>query len=163
MSDQFTIKDSGQRQYFVSGMQRDTTEGKMRSDLIYDGPMFLRWVKHLTKGAVKYIARNWMKAQGQEEYERFLDSANRHFTIWFFWMKYGINIEQDIPTRNPLSEDHAAAVFFNINGAEYVRDKLMQRKEPNEKTPIGLAMQAQRRVDDEFAHTLRVGTTDPQR
>lgn len=119
----FEVKDSGERKQFDSGMQRDTTAGKMRPDLVRDGPMFMRWVLLLMRGLVKYDARNWMKANGQEEYDRFLESADRHYTIWYCWRRYGLNIEDpENPTREPLAEDHAAAVFFNINGAEYVND-----------------------------------------
>ena len=103
----FGIKDSGERKQFESGMVRDTTEGKIDYSLVLDGPMFKRWAEHLTKGAIKYDKRNWMKATGQAELDRFRESAIRHFIAWF----YG---ERD--------EDHAAAVIFNINGAEYVID-----------------------------------------
>jgi hypothetical protein len=121
----FVIRDSGERQQFASGMKRDTSAGKMRPDLVKDGPMFIRWVMHLTRGAVKYVARNWMLAAGQEEHDRFLESADRHFTIWYFYRKYGINIEDpENPTSEPLKEDHAAATFFNINGTEYVAERL---------------------------------------
>ena len=121
----FQVKDSGERQEFASGMVRDVTGGKMRPDLVKDGPMFLRWVRLLTKGAVKYAARNWMKAAGQEEHDRFLESAARHFEIWYTWRMYGVNIEDmDNPTREPLTEDHAAAVLFNINGTEYVAERM---------------------------------------
>lgn len=104
----FVVKDSGQRQEFDSGMVRDTDDGKVQYALIADGPMLKRWAEHLTKGAVKYDARNWMKAEGEAEYNRFRESAFRHFMQWY----YG---ESD--------EDHAAAVFFNINGAEYVEGR----------------------------------------
>lgn len=104
----FQVKDSGQRMEFESGMVRDVTEGKIRFDLVLDGPMFRRWAEHLTKGAEKYDARNWMKARGGAEYERFRESALRHFVQWYY---------------GDVDEDHAAAVFFNINGAEYVRDQ----------------------------------------
>ncbi len=131
MADSFEVKDSGERMKFESGMQRDTTTGKLRPDLIHDGPMFLRWVALMTKGAVKYEAKNWMKAAGQAEYDRFLESANRHFLIWFTYRAYGINIENpDNPTVEPLKEDHAAAVFFNVNGVEYTEERL--DKEPME-------------------------------
>ena len=103
---EFQVKDSGQRMEFDSGMVRDTTEGKVRFDLAFDGPMFARWAEHLTKGAEKYDARNWMKAQGTAELDRFRESALRHFVQWYY---------------GDVDEDHAAAVFFNINGAEYVR------------------------------------------
>lgn len=102
----FKIKDSGERQRFDSGMVRDTQEGKTDYTLILDGPMFDRWAVHMTKGASKYAARNWMQANGDAELERFKQSALRHFLQWF---------------RGEVDEDHAAAVFFNLNGAEYVK------------------------------------------
>ncbi len=104
----FAVKDSGQRQQFESGMVRDVTEGKTDYSLTLDGPMFERWAVHLTKGAAKYDKRNWMQAQGAEELDRFRESAFRHFLQWY---------------RGETDEDHAAAVFFNINGAEFVKGK----------------------------------------
>src|SRR3990167_4428414 len=98
----FIVKDSGQRQEFTSGMVRDVTTGKIDYSLILDGPMFDRWAAHLTKGAEKYSKRNWMLASGQPEYNRFKESALRHFLQWY---------------RGETDEDHAAAVYFNINGA----------------------------------------------
>jgi len=103
------IKDLGERKVFSSGMQRDVTTGKILFRLVLKGPMFNRWAQQLTLGAIKYGVDNWMKAEGQEELDRFEDSAMRHFVQW-------MNGETD--------EDHAAAVFFNINGAEYVKDRL---------------------------------------
>ena len=109
MFPEFKVKDSGKRQEFEGGMVRDTTEGKIDYSLALDGPMFERWAQHLAKGAEKYEKRNWMRAKDKETYERFRESALRHFMQWF---------------RGELDEDHAAAVFFNINGAEYMRTKL---------------------------------------
>lgn len=105
----FVIKDSGERQTFVGGMVRDIDTDKINYALVADGPMLHRWATHLTKGARKYAPRNWMMAKGEEELERFKNSAFRHFLQWYWG-------EQD--------EDHAAAVFFNINGAEYVKSRL---------------------------------------
>lgn len=104
----YQVKDSGERKVFDSGMQRDVTEGKIDYALVFDGPMFERWADHMNKGARKYEKRNWMKAAGKEEYDRFKESALRHFIQWF---------------RGETDEDHASAVFFNINGAEYVKEK----------------------------------------
>jgi hypothetical protein len=104
----FVVKDSGARQQFSGGMVRDVEVGKTDYTLVLDGPMFDRWAVHLTKGATKYEARNWMKAEGEVERERFKRSALRHFLQWF---------------RGETDEDHAAAVLFNINGAEYVKEK----------------------------------------
>lgn len=107
----YGIKDSGERVKFDSGMVRDTSVGKIDYTLIMDGPMLERWAQHLTNGAKKYEKRNWMKAGGKasgvNEYNRFKESALRHLMQWF-------SGEDD--------EDHAAAVFFNINGAEYMED-----------------------------------------
>lgn len=116
MSDNFTIKDSGVRKSFGSGMVRDVTDEKIDYSLALDGPMFKRYAIHLTKGAKKYAKRNWMLAAGEEEKERFKESALRHFIQW---------LDGD------TDEDHAAAVFFNINGHEYVKERLSNKKEPS--------------------------------
>lgn len=118
MSD-FQIKDSGKRETFTSGMVRDTQEGKAEFDRILEGPMFDRWAEHLTKGAKKYPdnpdgSANWTKASGQAELLRFRKSAARHFRQWM---------------RGDTDEDHAAAVFFNINGYEYVKERLKNANE----------------------------------
>lgn len=113
MENDFVVKDSGKRQQFTSGMVRDTTEGKTDFSLVLDGPMFVRWAIHLTKGALKYAKRNWMQANGQGEYDRFRESALRHFLQWY---------------KGDIDEDHASAVFFNLNGAEYVKEKLASAK-----------------------------------
>ncbi len=105
----FDVKDSGARESFESGMVRDTDDDKIRYDLAVDGPMFKRLAIHLTKGAQKYDARNWMLADGAAELERFRESAFRHFMQWWF---------------GEMDEDHAAAVIFNINGFEYVKEKM---------------------------------------
>jgi hypothetical protein len=113
----FQVKDSGKRQQFEGGMVRDTTEGKIDYDRIYDGPMADRWADHLTKGNVKYPdvepgVPNWMLADGIAEYTRARKSAARHYRQW---------------RRGDTDEDHAAAVFFNINLKEYVQEKLEAR------------------------------------
>lgn len=115
----FTVKDSGARHQFDSGMVRDTQENKTLFHLLFDGPMYDRWAEHLTKGAQKYSEGNWLKAEGEAELRRFRASAARHFRQWM---------------RGDTDEDHAAAVFFNINGHEYVKSKL---KEPK---PSGVAV-----------------------
>lgn len=103
------IKDSGKRTQFASGMIRDVTTGKIDYSLVLDGPLFRRWAAHLTAGAVKYAKRNWMQADGAEELARFKESALRHFLQWYW---------------DETDEDHAAATTFNINGAEYVKERL---------------------------------------
>jgi hypothetical protein len=108
---EFQVKDSGQRAQFGSGMVRDVTDGKPDYSLAFDGPMFERWAVHLTKGAAKYSKRNWMQADGDEELARFKESACRHFVQWM---------------RGDVDEDHAAALFFNVNGVEYVKARPLE-------------------------------------
>lgn len=114
----FIVKDSGARQEFASGMVRDTAAGKAQFHRVLEGPMFERWAEHLTKGAAKYPdsedgTANWTKASGTAESRRFKESALRHFIQWY---------------KGESDEDHASAVFFNINGYEYVQNTLMQSK-----------------------------------
>lgn len=109
MATEYTIKDSGTRVNFDSGMLRDADNTKARFDLLmpegvpYDEQLLTRFAVHLTKGAKKYSARNWEKANSQEELDRFKESALRHMMQWLSG-----NIE----------EDHASAVMFNIMGYE---------------------------------------------
>jgi hypothetical protein len=114
----FVVNDSGKREVFASGMVRDTAEGKKQYHRVLEGPMFDRWAAHLTKGAVKYPdnadgTANWTKAAGDEERRRFRQSALRHFIQWYY---------------GDRDEDHAAAVFFNVNGAEYLNENLSDRQ-----------------------------------
>jgi hypothetical protein len=94
-------------------MVRDTTEDKIDYLNVRFGPMLKRWAAHLTKGRLKYPdpqpgVPNWTLASGEEELQRARQSAARHFEQWLAG-------DQD--------EDHAAAVYFNINLAEYVKDQ----------------------------------------
>lgn len=89
------IQDSGDRQVYNSGAQRDNAEGKGRYDLI---PMqgLMRLARHYELGARKYTDRNW--EQGMP-ISRYVDSAMRHL------VKY-IDGWDD--------EDHLASVIFNV-------------------------------------------------
>lgn len=108
------LKDSGQRLQFASGMVRDVDHTKPAFDLVipegipYEELMLTRWAELLRKGAIKYARRNWEKADSDEELQRAKASAFRHFMQWF-------TEEND--------EDHAAAVFFNINEVETIKYK----------------------------------------
>jgi hypothetical protein len=109
----FIVKDSGERHSFGSGMVRDTAEDKIDYSLAFDGPLFRRWAIQMTSGAKKYNKRNWMQANGQEELERFRESAIRHFCMWVLGY---------------TDEDHIAATLFNLNGFLYTMEKLDEGK-----------------------------------
>jgi hypothetical protein len=113
-SSQFITKDSGKREEYDSGMVRDTQEGKPRYDLLvplgvpYEHQFLTRVASLLARGAEKYSDRNWEKATGSAELDRFKSSAHRHLMQW-------ITDESD--------EDHAAAVVFNLLAYETIKWK----------------------------------------
>lgn len=114
---EFEIKDSGRRQEFEGGMMRDTEDGKIDFTNLMEHfePMGTRYAAHLTQGRQKYPdpepgVPNWKLADADPEMvERYKRSAARHFKQWL---------------AGETDEDHAAAVIFNINGAEYVKGML---------------------------------------
>jgi len=106
----FETKDSGARENLAGGMVRDTAMDKLDFTLVRRGPLYQRWVELLDRGAKKYGKHNWclaLKATDRDAREktkeRFLESALRHFEQWI---------------AGDRSEDHAAAVIFNMNGYE---------------------------------------------
>jgi hypothetical protein len=111
----FETKDSGKREEYESGMVRDTEDGKPRFGLLlpegvpYSEQMLTRFAALMARGAEKYTSRNWEKAQGAEELERYKSSALRHLVQW---------------ATDETDEDHAAAVMFNLLAGETVKYKL---------------------------------------
>lgn len=91
----FVVKDSGTRQQFVTGAQRDTQEGKGRFDLLPSHAL-TRLAQHFENGAKKYDDDNWRKGI---PLNRYLDSALRHLVKF-------MDGERD--------EDHAIAAAWNI-------------------------------------------------
>ncbi len=110
----FITKDSGKREEYESGMVRDTQDGKPRFDLLipldvpYRDQFLTRVAELLGRGAEKYSDRNWEKASGSAELDRFKSSAHRHLMQW-------VAGESD--------EDHAAAVVFNLLAYETIKWK----------------------------------------
>jgi hypothetical protein len=123
MDNQFITKDSGERVVFeATGMVRDVQRGKARFDLIYK-PLLWRWAELMARGAEKYGERNWERAATQLEMDRFKASAERHLQQYL---------------RGDLDEDHVAAVFFNLSGAEYVRERLNSIRSGTSSKPEGI-------------------------
>ena len=114
---EFITKDSGERQYYASGMNRDLQEGKpdfslMFPDMPYDKQPLTRFASLMTRGAEKYGRRNWQLANSEEEVERFKASAFRHFVQWFC---------------NEEDEDHMAAVMFNLVACEHTKYQMEEK------------------------------------
>lgn len=118
---EFVTKDSGERKSFESGMNRDSDSNKPKFDLlipkgqVYEDTLLYRWAMLARRGADKYGSRNWELANSIEEMERFKSSASRHFIQWMSEINDG--------------EDHAAAVLFNINAVEFLKQKSQNKKE----------------------------------
>lgn len=112
----FSIKDSGERAQFAGGMVRDTADRGIEWSNVHYGPMLYRWATHTTAGRVKYEdpepgIPNW--TLGSEDamavWLRAQESFERHQAAWLGgW----------------YDEDHAAAMFFNINLKEYAEQFL---------------------------------------
>lgn len=118
----YDTKDSGDRVEYDSGMVRDTNGGKPRWDLMipkgvpYEELYLTRVARLYERGAQKYEPRNWEKARSEVELDRARESAFRHFMQWF---------------AGETDEDHAAAVFFNINEVETIRYKQLPVNPPH--------------------------------
>lgn len=116
----YTTKDSGSREQYSTGMQRDTEDGKARFDLLfpldvpYSEQFLTRIAELMTRGAVKYIPRNWERANTEEEMSRFRSSAARHFMQWM---------------SGDTDEDHASAVFFNLLAFETTKYKMEKNEQ----------------------------------
>ena len=93
--------------------ERENTGESTRGSHPFCTIMFQRWSDLLKRGAEKYPdvkpgVPNWTLAIGNEEKNRFRESAFRHFVQW---------------VRGDKDEDHAAAVIFNMNGYHYVEQR----------------------------------------
>ena len=89
------IKDSGTRQTFTTGSQRDAQAGKGAFHLV---PNFVIWLvsRVYEDGAKKYAARNWEKGQPLSQY---IKSAENHLAK----LKMGLR-----------DEPHASQVIWNM-------------------------------------------------
>ncbi len=107
----FVVKDSGVREEYANGFVRDTEDGKYDYARILAIPglhlipveALERWGAHMLKGAEKYGEDNWRQARGPVAVARFLRSLCRHVVQYI---------------RKDRTEDHAAAVCFNVWAAE---------------------------------------------
>ena len=108
---QFETKDSGKRQTFPTGMQRDSEDKPLYTDVYY--PLVKRHAELMMRGAQKYGKSNWQKAKTEAELNRFRESLLRHTYQYLMG-------DQD--------EDHLAAILFNTHGCALVEDRLNDTK-----------------------------------
>lgn len=112
-AEEFQLKDSGERQTFVTGAVRDCQAGKGRFDLI--SPIALeRLARWYEMGAAKYEARNWEKGIPTG---RCMDSALRHLN------KHRLGHRD---------EDHLAAALWNIVAIIHIHHQVKAGKLPAE-------------------------------
>ena len=111
MPSEFQIKDSGEREKFESGAQRDKIKGKGRYDLI-SLILLERLAKWSELGIEKYECHNWRKGIPLTSY---LSSASHHLGC----LCEGLG-----------DEDHAAAVVWNMQGFMWTLNEIQHKRLP---------------------------------
>lgn len=99
--------DGGERLVFDGGGVREATVGKGRFDLL-PPEAITRLAQHYENGAKKYADRNWEKGL---PLSRFIDSAFRHLMQFM---------------AGDRTEDHLAAILWNISGYIWTEKKIME-------------------------------------
>lgn len=100
---------------FPGGGIREDQGGKPRFDLLlplgvpHEHQFLTRVAAHYAKALEKYPERNWEKFSGPEALDRARASAARHLMQWL---------------AGETDEDHAAAVFANLQFAEHIKGKM---------------------------------------
>lgn len=109
----FITLDSGARQVFNTGAQRDGETGKGRPALI--SPFALRRLAALyERGADKYAPRNW---EAGMPFSRVLDSLLRHVIAYM---------------AGEREEDHLAAIMWNAGALAHYEEMIWRGKLPLE-------------------------------
>lgn len=113
------LPDSGRRQQFPTGSQRDDDTGKGYPSLI--PTVFIkRLAVHFQLGAQKYDRDNWMKGQ---PLSRYIDSGWRHMMA---------------ARDGDDGEDHAAAWAWNCCAFIWTKDAIERGKLPAELDDLGI-------------------------
>ena len=113
-----SLKDSGKRQEWSTGSQRDTREGKGRFDLL-PWEIIEADARYMELGAKKYGDRNWEKGQ---PLSRYLDSGLRHLT------KYMIGHRD---------EPHLQACRWNLAAYQWTLNRIRENTLPMELNDTG--------------------------
>lgn len=113
LPDNTGIKDSGAREVFNTGAQRDRQPGKGKPSLV---PNFVLWLlsRVYEDGAIKYASRNWERGMPLSQY---IDSAERHLAK----LKCGMR-----------DEPHATQVVWNMVGYIFTATLIKMGLRPKE-------------------------------
>lgn len=120
----FVTKDSGEKAVHSDGVQRDTQAGKTKFTLLFPrgvamkDQLVTRIAELYTRGGEKYGDRNWENSCAPDTLDHHLDALWRHFMSFFF--------------EENTEEDHAAAIFWNINAVELTRRNIRKFEEAKE-------------------------------
>jgi len=109
----YVTKDSGHRQVFKTGAQRDRQEGKGRYDLI-PSVAIKRLADIFERGALKYSARNYELGM---PLSRFIDSALRHLFQYL---------------EGRRDEDHLGQAFWNLSACIHTETMINRGLLPQE-------------------------------
>lgn len=108
-----SLPGSGARTQFTTGAVRDLSAEKGHPSDI--PPCALkRLANHFKLGAQKYSRHNWLKGIPLSRYQ---DAIMRHTTLW---------------AEGDMTEDHAAAVLWNMACAMHTELLIVQEKLPKE-------------------------------
>lgn len=113
MSNNYIVRDSGEREEFSTGARRDMRENKGRYDLIPPEAL-KRLALVYERGAKKYGENNWQKGINLS---RYIDSAIRHIYNY---------MEGD------KEEDHLAHAAWNLFGIMTTEDRIKKEELPEE-------------------------------
>jgi hypothetical protein len=114
----FLTRDSGKRAQHTDGVVRDKQDGKTKYTLMFPegvpmpDQLIVRIAELYTRGGEKYGDRNWENSCAPDTLKHHTEALWRHFMNFFFDVQDG--------------EDHAAAVFWNINAVELTRRRIQE-------------------------------------
>jgi hypothetical protein len=111
---EYKLKDSGERQVFNTGAQRDVQQvEKGRYDLV--SPIAIKRISIiLAKGAKKYSERNWERGM---PISRYIDSALRHLYQY---------------VEGKRDEDHLGQAMWNLHSALHGEESIQRHLWPKE-------------------------------
>jgi hypothetical protein len=122
------VDHGGERVKSVTGAEREAPTGKGRFDLL-PALALERLAQHYEAGARKYQVRGWEKGL---PLARFVDSAFRHLVQFM---------------KGDRTEDHLAAVLWNVAGYIWTEDAIEKGQLPKELDDVPWPQSTSKRLD----------------